>query len=369
MNIDRTNYEIWFIDWLDGNLSEEQVSELKQFLNGNKDLEEEFKELINNPLKLVLAQDDSFPGKEKLMRSVEDLPSTQFEYLCIAYLENDLSSNQKTELLEAIDNNPERKHIFELIQKTRLSLPHLAYKHKSLLIRRTPGQKIIRLTLVALSAAAIIAFVLMSHFMGPRSITGTRTNTANHIIPDSGSHKTVTSNIPAKVLAIDNSSKRPQKNENKTPGTENKNRKAGIAKPIDNFTPDSTTGIGDRNEFTPEKISVRPTTVADEITINNTLISNNLILSFPKYDDGRSRISRFIARTFREKILRENTSLDSPLKGYEIAEAGVEGLNFLLGWEMALKENNDEYGNLKSVYFSSKLLKFNAPAKKSESLP
>ena len=39
----------------------------------------------------------------------------------------------------------------------------------------------------------------------------------------------------------------------------------------------------------------------------------------------------------------------------------------LLGWEMALDERKDLNGQLKSVYFSSKILKFNAPVKNSES--
>ena len=41
MRIDRSNYEIWFIDWLDGNLNSNQVEKLKLFLNENPDLEEE----------------------------------------------------------------------------------------------------------------------------------------------------------------------------------------------------------------------------------------------------------------------------------------------------------------------------------------
>ncbi|MGC1391224.1 MAG: hypothetical protein WA816_09315, partial [Bacteroidales bacterium] len=75
---------------------------------------------------------------------------------------------------------------------------------------------------------------------------------------------------------------------------------------------------------------------------------------------------KFIARTFREKILKEKTAKDSPLKIYEIAEAGVAGLDKLLGWQMALDEKKDSNGELRSVYFSSKILKFNAPIKKSE---
>jgi hypothetical protein len=84
-------------------------------------------------------------------------------------------------------------------------------------------------------------------------------------------------------------------------------------------------------------------------------------------EEERTKIGRFIAKTIREKFLREKTPADNPLKGYEIAKVGVAGLNKLMGWEMALDERKDPEGNLKSVYFSSKLLKFNAPVKKTES--
>ena len=47
-------------------------------------------------------------------------------------------------------------------------------------------------------------------------------------------------------------------------------------------------------------------------------------------------------------------------------KAGVTGLNKLFGWQMALDKKNDENGQPKSVYFSSKILKFNAPVKKRE---
>ena len=38
MKIDRSNYEIWIIDWLDGSLSDSQAEELKLFLNENPDI-------------------------------------------------------------------------------------------------------------------------------------------------------------------------------------------------------------------------------------------------------------------------------------------------------------------------------------------
>ena len=102
MQIDRSNYEIWFIDWLDGNLNRMQVDQLKLFLSENPDLREEFNDLT--PVNIV-PYDISFPYKNQLKKSASDIPISQFEYLCVAFLENDLSVSQQTELKEIIDTS------------------------------------------------------------------------------------------------------------------------------------------------------------------------------------------------------------------------------------------------------------------------
>ncbi|MGE5418565.1 MAG: hypothetical protein ACM3UT_00190, partial [Chloroflexota bacterium] len=84
-------------------------------------------------------------------------------------------------------------------------------------------------------------------------------------------------------------------------------------------------------------------------------------------DDGRSNVGRFMARHFRSNVLREEAPSDAPLKGYEIAEAGIDGLNKLLGWEMALTKRTDENGDVKAVNFNSRMLKFNTPVKNNSS--
>ena len=59
--------------------------------------------------------------------------------------------------------------------------------------------------------------------------------------------------------------------------------------------------------------------------ISNTLVASNTTIFVPEAEDNRSDFGRFISKTFREKLLKEKTPPDSPLKGYEIAEAGVDG--------------------------------------------
>jgi hypothetical protein len=91
--------------------------------------------------------------------------------------------------------------------------------------------------------------------------------------------------------------------------------------------------------------------------------STEPIQVFSEQDD-RSNISKFLSRTFRKGILREKKVSDAPIQTYELAEAGIKGLNKLLGWQMALEKTADSAGGLKSLYFSSRMLKFNAPVRK-----
>ena len=99
MQIDRSNYEIWLIDWLDENLSDIQIEQLQLFLRDNPDLKEEFEELTTFRLN---PSERSFTNKSRLQKSPSDLSETQFEYLSVAYLENDISADQQAELKEKI---------------------------------------------------------------------------------------------------------------------------------------------------------------------------------------------------------------------------------------------------------------------------
>ena len=160
MQIYRSNYEIWFIDWLDGNLDSLQAEQLKLFLNENPDLREEFNDLT--PLSLV-PSGISFSHKVLLKKLPSEISPAQFEYLCVAYLENDLSENQQKELKEIIDQDPEKNKVFDLILKTRLFPTNISYEHKSRLLKRSASQKVVRVASIGLSAAAAIALIIMTY--------------------------------------------------------------------------------------------------------------------------------------------------------------------------------------------------------------
>jgi hypothetical protein len=355
MKIDKSNYEIWLIDWLDGNLSDLEVEQLKSFLDENPELWEEFDELAMFRLKPSVK---SFPDKNNLKKTTADLSGLQFEYLCVAYLENDLSTDQQTELRESIDLDPEKKRTFELIQRLRLAPASVNYKHKNQLIRKPLVQRVIRLSVIGLSAAAVILLALITYLTIPRKLSDKIIVTAQNVAVDSSLQQPIAEIVTDEVLIEKNLFAGVKKSNSVIPESD-------LKIPIQN---DSLVRNPGDPEIQLDKIHVFAKIDIKGESISSKLVASNSTFNIPSYDDGRSNLSKFIAKTFRGKILKEKTLKDSPLKAYEIAEAGVAGLNTLLGWEMALNERKDENGELRSVYFSSKILKFNAPVKKNQPL-
>jgi hypothetical protein len=363
MQIDRSNYEIWLIDWLDGNLNNCQIEQLEHFLKENPDLKEEVEELttfrLNSP-KI------SFQHKNQLKKTSHNLSESQLEYLSVAYLENDLSAEEKTDLLESVEQDKEKKRHFELIQKIKLYPLYLSYINKNKLFKRTFAQNAIRWSLIGLSAAAVVTLAVIFSVIKPPDINIDREKTALTIYIDSTVQK---QGSPAgKNVDKEKNHIIPSKLRSKTLLAQSSLNSSVIADIVSdqNAGKDSILVSPATSLVIINKIIVTPSIGIIVESIPNTLIALNTTSTLLTYDDGRSKLSRFIARAFREKILKENRPKDSPLKAYELAKAGVSGLDLLLGWEMALDERKDANGVLKSVYFSSKILKFNAQVKKTE---
>ena len=364
MKIDRSNYEIWFIDWLDGNLNEIQADQLILFLAENPDLREELEELSEfriTPPGIV------FPGKNRLKKSAADITGNQFDYLCTAAIENDLSEEEMMELTDIISSDIEKNNILELYRKTILIPPDIKYRNKRKLLKSTPVQKILRISFAGLSAAASIAILIVASFY----LTGKdflyNNNHSQLMNEGRALHSGIP--IPSYISAWTIQKKEIQDLQNQSVTVNDLTIKAGegISKVDFNNTP-STEDVIPVKDDNIVSLAVIPR-YSDVTVFNDTYIDNNLEqidFSIPSEPVDQWSLGKFIAKSFREKILKEDTADESPIKVYEIAEAGVTGINRLLGWQMAFEKNSDQNGDVKSVYFSSKILKIQTPVNKTE---
>jgi hypothetical protein len=343
MNISRSNYEIWFTDWLDNNLGPSEMEQLRLFLTENPDLRPEFDELSRLRLYPPMLQ---MPFRELLKKNASDLPASQFDLLCVAYHENDLSDQQKADIREMIAGDSKREEIFTLSGKIRLSPPNVEFTAKKALMKQTLTLKILRIAAPVLSAAAMLAFALL--LIKPEKPVIGEIASADPIVINYDSSQRL------RVTASPTTNEKPPVTPSE-PAT-------GI--------PDITPPTIDRvSEVARAELSLNPE-LSLNLTGNSIIALQNVSLPEERTDvaepyDDRNRVQRLLAFKFREKILKEDLPDTSPINGFDIAEAGVNGLNKLFGWEMQLDKSS--HGEPAAINFSSRLVKFSAPVKNSES--
>lgn len=363
MKPDRSNYEIWLIDWLDGNLDMAQVDQLMSFLAQNPDLKEEADFLSISHLSPSNDQPDRINIRKK---TPLEIPHSQIEYLSVAYFEKDLSPDQIAELQENLAENQGNRDLFESIRKIKLAPQQHHYKNKKGLMKLTHGEKVIRLSIIGLSTAATIAVIILSSIFIPDQLSEKRYADTRIIIADTGNIEPFV--LRSKIIRSVPEEINIQYVNNESPAFVLSERIASgiINQPVAMALPDTTvpSKANYGNGIIMAAVILKPGMNFDPFHQNLIASNNDFIVQSP--EDERNGLSKFIARTFREKLLKDKNSGDEPIKAYELAEAGVEGLNKLLGWEMTLVATNDASGDLKSVYFSSGILKFNAPVKKDD---
>lgn len=118
--ITRENYEAWFLDFAEGNLSVDSTNELYDFLEKNPDLNQEFEEIS---LLFIEENDISYNGKESLKQKVqldriEGL--NDFELLSINKLEGNSTEVQGNELNSMIHFSQELRNEYKVFEKTKL---------------------------------------------------------------------------------------------------------------------------------------------------------------------------------------------------------------------------------------------------------
>ena len=137
MNIDRNNYESYFLDYLEGNLDEKFVDDFIEFLQQNPDLKQElsiFSSVSVEPEKV------EFSKKQKLYKVKYDNES-YFDKTAVESIEGDISEEEKASFTKYLLSHPEKNREFEIFRKTKL-IPDesVKYSQKAKLYHRSVGR-------------------------------------------------------------------------------------------------------------------------------------------------------------------------------------------------------------------------------------
>jgi len=162
IDINRTNYETFVIDYLEGNLDAIETACFIAFLENNPDIKEEVAD-INDitlaPEMKEFTQKDNL--KKKSIASVSGINELNYEEYFIAHYEGDLNETQERSLVEFIDVNQELNSEFELHNSLVLT-PSLdiVFPDKELLMRSSTIRPI-----WYSSAAAILILIAAGWFL------------------------------------------------------------------------------------------------------------------------------------------------------------------------------------------------------------
>jgi len=170
MTIDRNNYEAFFLDYWEGNLSEQERKCMSSFLEDNPDLLDQFYD-FQEVMGVSLIPDENlfFESKDILKKEVlvssGSINSNNFETFVIASLEGDLTQKNEVDFRKFIKLNPSIKEVISDYRKTYLKVPKsIIFSEKGNLKRKTiylSNPNIISWS-GAVAAIFIIGFVIFS---------------------------------------------------------------------------------------------------------------------------------------------------------------------------------------------------------------
>ena len=162
--ISRENYEIWFVDYLDGALSATDQATLWEFLEQNTDLKEELEGMEDAAIRLSPPEIE-FANKERLKKhiiSVGTIDASNYETFFIRSIERDLTPNNEEELKRFLEANTALVNDYNLYCKTILPAEEMVFEHKEKL-KKKPAKLVplwANAKVLQWSAAAAIVFMV-----------------------------------------------------------------------------------------------------------------------------------------------------------------------------------------------------------------
>lgn len=140
MEINRHNYETYFLLWVDGELSVAQQEAVALFVAENPDLAEEL--ALLQDAKLPADEQLIFPDKASLLKQESaGISLNNYTEYFMLYVDGELSpaAQQQTELF--VLQHPQLQPEFLLFQQARLPLEKIAFPDKSVLYRKEQKER------------------------------------------------------------------------------------------------------------------------------------------------------------------------------------------------------------------------------------
>ncbi len=173
MNLNRNNYEEFFLLYVDGELDQQQKQQVEEFVQVNPDLQQEL-DMLNEA---VLQIDDAlvFGNKASLYRSFEEgaINMANYQENFLLYVDNELNGTSREAVETFVLQHPAVQDEFTLLKQTKLQPELIAYPDKEALYKKEEERRpVVFMWAKKLAvAAAILFFAVMAWLLMPKGKT------------------------------------------------------------------------------------------------------------------------------------------------------------------------------------------------------
>ena len=365
LNINKLNYEIYFIDYIDGSLDKDQEKELFLFLKKNSFLQSEFNLFTNITLD---AEKIDFGSKNNLLKNniSNSNSESNFSDLCIARIEGDIPENKITDFDKLVNESGKNKREYQLFLKTLSKAnTNISFPDKNILLKSEKEDKSkIRYLFRYSSIAASIIILVSFWFLLPKNID---TNLAESTIQN-----TTTQILTKQVINQENKQSKVKKKtkstkkeiNSKSLKNKNTNNKKTLHKDVikspkhniiikinEQFLIAKTMEINSDNHYSSDIAKLKESNLNNlfnEIkNTQNTYSNNNSI---------KTQLSKLTSHEVRNKLKNINI--------WNIANAGINGINNIAESNIKFNQKQDSKGKTKEIQLETKYFAFNTPIKK-----
>ena len=350
MKINRNNYEVYFINYIEGNLDEKLVDDFLEFLQQNPDLKEEL--LLFQSVSLE-PEEIQFNKKEKLYKNKFDLEN-HFNQASVALLEGDLTNDEKAEFENYLNSHPDKKKEFQLLEKTKLQ-PDLSIKFskKNSLYHRPAGRSLIMWS-VRIAAVLVLAFtffVLANRYTN-NQLKESQVADVEKKVPQKGTSEETQQQIVAPEKEV-------QKKEIES---ENKPTEPKEIKLVQNNTDNQHENFNEpvnEPDIVIERTSVEPLEPISRLSASLEINRSHAALKTIQYTIPEKPVYQDEERYLAD-VIKEKTGINK-LSFNKIAKAG---LNIVSGISKEkLTYETDESGKVTEINYDSRLFAFSIPTK------
>ena len=168
MQINRTNYENFFLLYVDGELSTLEMQAVERFAMENSDLAAELDALLDT--KLSEEENIGFIDKEILYRTASNvINEINYEEQFLLFLDNELTEEENEQTKAFLVAHPELQVVFEQLQQTKLPQEIISFGDKSSLYQKEERKPIVIGWWRMAVAAAMLGLVVLVWDLVPNS--------------------------------------------------------------------------------------------------------------------------------------------------------------------------------------------------------